>query len=302
MTMTTIEVIIPVRNMPVHIAECVGALRKQLCNGDALTVVDDGSTDETATVATELGARVRSIADSRGPYFARQVAARTATADVLLFVDARCRALPGLLEAHRMLQQDDSVALSCTAVRTSGGERLAQRIAARQQPFALAGKLGVPGRLDFYPTANLGIRRSAFEAVDGFRAMRSGADADICWRIQQAGLGRLVADRRELMTWIPRTTMRDLGSQWNRYGGSTAYLEWVHPGQSPTSTGKRVSIVDRLRTRSTEGRQPRPSPAEFVGSAVIATAYHWGYRTQRRKRSTFAEPVAYEIDPAVADA
>ena len=76
--MTTIEVIIPVRNMPVHIAECVGALRKQLCNGDALTVVDDGSTDETATVATELGARVRSIADSRGPYFARQVAARTA--------------------------------------------------------------------------------------------------------------------------------------------------------------------------------------------------------------------------------
>jgi hypothetical protein len=54
-----------------------------------------------------------------------------------------------------------------------------------------------------------------------------GGDVDICWRIQEQSLGTMAVDTRVLMEWEPRATMRDLASQWKRYGRSNAYLRWV---------------------------------------------------------------------------
>lgn len=240
------EVIIPVRDMADQLSECLSPVLDQLGSGDCLTVVDDASRDGTGAAAEALGAKVIRIANSRGPYFARQVAAHRSTADMLLFVDARCRALPGLLASHKAMLADSVVALTCTGTRTQSGPSLAQRVAAKQQPFSLDGKVGVPGRMDFYPTANLGVRRKAFEQVDGFRDMRSGADADLCWRIQDSGLGVLRADPQILMEWAPRTKFKDLLEQWQRYGQSTAYLEWLYPGQSSSSSGRPVSLLARV--------------------------------------------------------
>lgn len=247
--MLSLEVIIPVRNLGDHIEACLTSLLSQLETTDRITVVDDASTDQTAAQAQSFGVKVISLTASRGPYYARQIAAGESEAGVLLFVDARCRALPGLAAAHRNMLADPAVALTCTETRTLSGPTLAQRIAARQQPFSLAGKVGVQGRLDFYPTANLGVRRSAFIEVGGFRDMRSGADADLCWRIQKAELGVLKADLTPLMEWAPRSSFRDLMEQWYRYGKSTAYLEWVYPDQSPSSAGRRVSIRERILSR-----------------------------------------------------
>jgi glycosyltransferase involved in cell wall biosynthesis len=273
-----IEVIVPVRNMADHLHSSIQPLLEESGRGDIVTVVDDASTDATAEVAKSLGANVVTITDSRGPYLARQAAANASTADVLLFVDARCRARKGLFDSHRRMQSEPGVALSCTAVHTESGPTLAARIAARQQPFSLDGKVGVPGRLDFYPTANLGVRRTAFEAVSGFRSMRSGADADICWRIQRDGFGTLAADPEILMDWVPRSTMADLLSQWYRYGKSTAYLEWVHGDQSPSASGGRSVVRER------------------IAAAFVSLGYQAGYRVAKLQRSQRIPPVAYTGD------
>lgn len=293
----SIEIIIPAQNMGHHIAKAVQSLTPQLAERDIVTVIDDASTDDTARAAADAGADVLTLRRSHGPYLARQLAAIKSPADILLFVDARCRALPGLLDAHRRLHSDTATALSCTDVCTQSGPTMAARVAALQQPFSLAGKIGVPGRPDFYPTANLGVSREAFRAIGGFRAMRSGADADICWRIQIQSVGRMAVDTRTLMEWEPRSGMRDLASQWRRYGASTAYLEWLYGDISPSTFGTPLCLPEKiwLRLRRDRGTAD-PAVTESAARLAITAAYQFGYLAAKRKSAEFTPPAQYHVD------
>lgn len=308
MVSPTIEVIIPVRDMADHLPRLLRPLVEQLGAGDRVTVVDDASVDDTQAVARKSGAHVVPLTTSRGPYFARQVAASRSTADILLFVDGRCRPLPGLLEAHRDLQRRPEVALSCTNVRTLSGPTIAARMAARMQPFmlprgggAMKATIGmVPPKPDYYPTANLGIDRTAFWGVGGFRAMRGGGDLDICWRIQEQGLGTIATDTRILMEWEPRASIRDLASQWKRYGHSNAYIRWANRhdgGTDPDHPAPRHSLVDGWRTLQAELRRP---PSELAANAVVGLAFQYGYLSAWAKRSQFEPPVHIDV-AAVAE-
>lgn len=304
MTKQTIEVIIPVRNMADHLPKLLAPLLDQLADGDRLTVVNDASTDETEAVARSLGANVVTVTDSRGPYYARQVAASKSTADILLFTDGRCRPLPGLIEAHRTLQQKPGVALSCTNVRTVSGPTLAARMAAAMQPFmlprgggAMKATIGmVPPKPDYYPTANLGIDRTAFAKVGGFRSMRGGGDLDICWRIQEQALGTIATDTRVLMEWEPRTSMRDLASQWKRYGHSNAYIRWAsrNDAGAGVQAAPRHSPVQAWATLRAELRRP---PAELAANALVGLAFQYGYLSATLKRSEFEMPARFDIAP-----
>jgi glycosyltransferase involved in cell wall biosynthesis len=302
----TIEVIIPVQNMADHLPKLLRPLLDQLADGDRVTVVDDASTDETEAVARSFGANVVTLTNSHGPYYARQVVASRSTADTLLFVDGRCRPLPGLLDAHRELQRQPGVALSCTNVRTLSGPTLAARMAAKMQPFllprgggAMKATIGmVPPRPDYYPTANLGIDRIAFAKVGGFRAMRGGGDVDICWRIQEQSLGAMATDTRVLMEWEPRASIRDLASQWKRYGRSNAYMRWAHRDDGVAEGGHsapRHSPVEAWATIRTELRRP---PTELAATAVVGMAFQYGYISARLKRSQFEMPVHFDVDTA----
>lgn len=292
MSPRSIDVIIPVRDMAGALPQMLAPLIDQLSAVDRVIVVNDASIDDTELVATRLGAHVINLPTSKGPYFARQVAAQSSTADVLLFIDARCRPLPGLLDAHRALQGDPAVVLSCTDVRTQSGPTLAARVAELMQPFRLDGAVGVSGRPDFYPTANLGVDRATFLAVGGFRQMRSGGDADLCWRIQDRSLGTLAADRRVLMEWVPRATMRDLLSQFTRYGASTVYLQWVYGNYSPAPYPQGESRAKALLAELQKRRaRRRATPTEWLGRMAVDTAFQYGYLRAKFNKSEFSAPV-----------
>jgi hypothetical protein len=235
------------------------------------------------------------------------VAASKSVADVLLFTDGRCRPLPGLLEAHRALQQQPGVALSCTNVRTVSGPTIAARMAARMQPFMLPRSGGamkatigmVPPKPDYYPTANLGIDRIAFATVGGFREMRGGGDLDICWRIQEESLGTIATDTRVLMEWEPRASMRDMGSQWKRYGHSNAYLRWAHRNESAgkgDQSAPKVSPVEAWTTLRAELRRPA---GELAANAIVGLAFQYGFFSAWLKRSEFEMPARFEVAPGV---
>src|SRR5688572_9807060 len=90
-----ISVIVPVRNSPHDLRLCLGALRDAATPDAEIIVVDDGSTDDTASVASGMGMPVVALAQNSGPAAARNEGATRARGDILLFVDADVVVAPG---------------------------------------------------------------------------------------------------------------------------------------------------------------------------------------------------------------
>ena len=93
-------VVVPARNAAGSLADCLEALRTQQVPGERgeLIVVDDCSTDDTAKIAAARGAQVL-MADGRGPAAARNLGARAARDEILIFLDADTAPEPGWLDA-----------------------------------------------------------------------------------------------------------------------------------------------------------------------------------------------------------
>jgi GT2 family glycosyltransferase len=89
-------------------------------------------------------------------------------------------------------------------------------------------------------TANLAIRKQAFEQVGLFRPyLTTGGDADICWRILRETDWQLEFVEAAFIRHRHRATLQELRSQWQRYGRSNRYLHELHGVQlMPESTLK----------------------------------------------------------------
>lgn len=95
----TVAVIVPAFNAQATLPRCLQAIRAAMRGGDQLVVFDDGSTDDTGAIAAEAGARIiRNAGPSRGPAYGRNEAARAASAELLLFVDADVVIAPDTIE------------------------------------------------------------------------------------------------------------------------------------------------------------------------------------------------------------
>ncbi|MDL5030905.1 glycosyltransferase family 2 protein [Pelomonas sp. APW6] len=85
--MTRLSVVLPAKNEAAAVGATVARLRALLPEAEVV-VVNDGSSDATAVVATEAGARVVSHPYSKGNGAAIKTGARAAGGDVIVFMDA----------------------------------------------------------------------------------------------------------------------------------------------------------------------------------------------------------------------
>lgn len=84
-----IAAIVPALDAADTLGDCLKALRASETPPDEIIVYDDGSSDQSASLAREFGVRViRNEGKAYGPAYGRNIAAAQATADLLLFVDA----------------------------------------------------------------------------------------------------------------------------------------------------------------------------------------------------------------------
>jgi hypothetical protein len=173
-------------------------------------------------------------------------------------------------------------ALSCTNVQVLSGPTYAERVSAIVNMFDLSNYVNRPGQPDYFPTCNLGVRRPAYLAAQGFRNIRSGGDADFCWRIQRSGGGRLAADERVLMVWKPRATVSGLIEQSFRYGRGHSALVRESPmvdpvalrEPSPEDSAAGSAVEDRmarLRFRLAGNRDDVPAVLGSYGLVIPAT-------------------------------
>lgn len=157
-----------------------------------LIVSDGGSPDGTAELAEQLGARVVRGARGRGAQLAR--GAELARAELLLFLHADTVLTPGSLGALARAFEDP--ALSAAGLRQSIEHE------ARFYRW-VEGAADRRVRLGWvYGDSGLCVRRSAYDAVGGFRALALFEDLDLCARLRRHGRIALVPGAR--LTISPR--------------------------------------------------------------------------------------------------
>jgi len=195
-----VAVVIPVRNRPHEIVECVRSLAALDYPRDLVEVivVDDASTDDTAGAVRALalpGVRVLAGAEHSGQSACRNAGASDANADIVAFIDSDCTADPGWLAELTSDFADPTVVAVGGGVRAKDPETWIERYEAACSPLDKGPVPAevVPGSgIDSLASCNLVVRRRAFLDAGGFDAgLAFGEDVDLVWRLRRLG-GRVL--------------------------------------------------------------------------------------------------------------
>lgn len=113
-----ISVIVPVHNGEAYLADCVESIENQAGQTFEVIVVNDGSTDDTASVCERLAEQYDNLKiitlHDQGVSAARNCGLEQAEGDYITFVDADDRLLPGMLAGlYRILSETDSDMAGC---------------------------------------------------------------------------------------------------------------------------------------------------------------------------------------------
>ena len=198
---------------------------------DELIVADNrAEPDEPEELGPVRWVRAGGVA---APGAARNAGARAASGEWLVFVDADAEPDPGLLDAFLDPAPDAGVGVLAGAIEDApGSDSLAARYVSARAMMDHRSTL-VHAHAPYAQTANCAVRREAFEAVRGFdESARWGEDADLCWRLRDAGWS--LEERVEArVAHRNRETLRTLMSQQAGHGAGARWLNRAHPGSFP---------------------------------------------------------------------
>lgn len=210
-----VSVLIPHYNDLANLELCLGALAAQTLPRAAyeIIVADNNSTIGTDAVRAAVGARARVVpAPEQGAGPARNVAAAIAQAPAFAFIDSDC------VPAHDWLER--GLAALTRAQIVGGAVAATARSPGSPTPseafelvFAFQMKRYVE-RKGFSGSGNLFVRRTAFEAVGGFR---KGINEDEEWGRRALAHGyRTVYDASVCATHPARHNWPELRRKWER--------------------------------------------------------------------------------------
>jgi glycosyltransferase involved in cell wall biosynthesis/GT2 family glycosyltransferase len=238
---------------------------------DSLVVVDNRRSPEVARAPgpshgqRAAGGRVRLIRapELQSSYFARNRGAAEGVGEWLLFIDADVDPSADLVDAYFQPGIDDRTGVLAGRVidvptEDPANASLATWYASRRAFMSQDSTLEQP--MPYAKTVNCAVRRSAFEDVGGFvSAIRSGGDADLCFRIGERGwqLERREAaavvhhSRRTLPGLLRQVARHGSGAEWvrRRYPQFSPPRGWLRLSLSPLKTAGRVlrALVNRKR-------------------------------------------------------
>jgi mycofactocin system glycosyltransferase len=188
-----VSIIIPVRDRPEDLVECLQSLEKLSYPGDRreIIIIDDNSRKEVSRFVTADRATVLRNDESKGSAACRNIGAENANGDILAFLDADCIAGEDWLNEIIPFFQE-------VKARAVGGfvdgyyrESFLDRYEKVSSSLNMGKRLIIEAKTEsgFYvPTANLLVTREAFKAAGGFKeGMHVGEDVDFCWRLRDLG-------------------------------------------------------------------------------------------------------------------
>lgn len=238
-----VSVVIPAYNCADTLPACLHAIFAQTYPRGQfeVIVVDDGSSDETAAIARDAGAKGRlsltviSQANA-GPAAARNAGIRAARGAIIAFTDADCLAAPNWLESLAcVFEQHPTVAGVGGPIQSAAQ---ANTLIARYMLAADFYRQRARGHaVEYLLTANAAFRRSVLMEVGGFTERRRAwaEDADLSFRLAQSGHALLLAPDGAVTHIGVLETLREFRIGLYRYGFGNAVLArdwpmWRKPG------------------------------------------------------------------------
>jgi GT2 family glycosyltransferase len=238
-----VSFVIPVKNDAARLQRCLGSIRRnRAANFGEVLVVDNGSTDDSPSVARAAGAHVIVVPEGRVAQL-RNEGASTARGDLLAFIDADHELGAGWLSAALETMQPPDIGAAGALYLAPPDGTWVQRMYG-----ALRGRTVGRSEARWLGSGNLIVRRNAFEALGGFDVtLESCEDVDFCERLRAAGW-RLVADER---------------------------LISIHHGDPASLTklfrAERWRGRDNLRITLRHGLRPRDVPSVLVPIVIVSS-------------------------------
>ena len=231
-----VSIVVPAYNAAATVGACLTSLKSLNYPNYETIVVDDGSTDSTAAIAKEAGARVLEV-EHRGLAGARNAGAEAANGEIIAYIDADARA-----------DRDWLYFLVETITRRDAAAAGGPNFAPEPQSAVAAALAHAPGlprevragddRLEQLCGCNMAITKAALKKIGGFDDMftTAGDDTDISRRLTAA---------EELLAYAPgavvihepRATLSGYLKQQRGYGHGEGLLFLKYPLRKAADVG-----------------------------------------------------------------
>jgi hypothetical protein len=258
----SVDVVVPFQGSAPALAELVDRLaRLRLRPDDTLTIVDNTEPSVADRTSPRSGIRIVIATDRKSSYYARNRGAATGHHPWLVFVDADVDPAPDLLDRYFADSASPRTAVLVGGVRdvsapTADRESLAARYARVSRLIDQANT--VEQARPYAKTANCAVLRDAFEQIGGFvDDIRSGGDADLCFRLLDAGWefelrANAIGEhrgRRHLLGLIAQRSRHGSGGEWleERYPGFLGPRRRVLGLARDLVRGAGAALIARLR-------------------------------------------------------
>jgi glycosyltransferase involved in cell wall biosynthesis len=221
-----LSIIVPVHNGGPSFSRCLRALALSTYTRWELVVVDDSSTDGSDRLAEKYGANILTTGGQVGPAAARNMGAKVARGEYLVFLDADCEVQPETLtDIAEIFQADSDLdALFGSYDKSPGAPNFVA-----QYKNLFHHYVHQHGREDAstFWTGCGAISRARFLALDGFDLQRyrrpSIEDIDLGYRLKRAGGTIRLAQHiqvKHLKAWnlssLLKSDIFDRGIPWTR--------------------------------------------------------------------------------------
>ncbi len=203
----SISVIIPACNASAHLTRCLDALSYSNKSSFETIVIDDGSTDNTIEIAESFAVKVLKNERRMGPAFARNLAAKQATGDILFFIDSDvCAKADTLAKIAQHFDSDENLAALMGSYDTDpySPDFISQY---RNLMHSYVHQTGAVQASTFWSGCGA-IRRSIFHDHSGFSedyARPAIEDIELGYRLVRSGC-KIMLDRSLLVTHLKKWT------------------------------------------------------------------------------------------------
>lgn len=243
------SIIVPVYNRPDEVDELLESLTHQVFRNFEVVIVEDGSDkrcDEVCNRYKDLLPLRYYYKKNSGPGNSRNFGVDYANGDYVIILDSDVVVPPHYLSAiDEELSREQCDFFGGADAAHASFTPVQKAISYSMTSFFTTGGIrGGKKKLDkFYPRSyNMGVRRTAYQALGGFSHMRFGEDIDFSYRLIENGYkSRLFP---EAWVWHKRRTdLRKFFRQVYNSGIARINLEKRHP-----STMKPVHLLPMLFT------------------------------------------------------